>query len=97
MQPVGEVLGLVHVVRRQENRLAELLQALDHRPRLAPRGWIEAGRRLVEEHQLRIADQPERDVDATLLAPGEPGDPRPPLLREPDELDRLVRAAGDLA
>ena len=49
---VGEVLRLVHVVRREQDRLAERAEAVDERPRLAARGGVEARRRLVEEEQL---------------------------------------------
>ena len=57
---VGEVLRLVHEVRRQEHGLAELAQRPDRRPRRVARGRIKAGRRLVEEDQLRVADQRQR-------------------------------------
>ena len=87
---VGEVLGLVHVVGGEEDRLAERLQPLDHVPGLAPRGRVEAGRRLVEEDQVGVADDPDRDVGAAFLAAGERADPGVALVAEPDQLDRLV-------
>ena len=40
----------------------------------APRG-VQAGRRLVEKEQLGVADDAEPDVQAALLAAGEPLDP----------------------
>ncbi len=70
-EPVGEVLRLVHVVGRQQHRLAEVAQALDHVPRVAARLRVEAGRRLVEEHEVGVAD----DARAR-RRPGASGRPR---------------------
>src|ERR687883_1715241 len=50
--PVGQELRLLEVVRREEDRLAELAQAGDDVPRAAPRDRVEPGRRLVEEDEL---------------------------------------------
>ena len=66
--PVGELLRLLEVVRREEDRLAEVAQAGDDRPGGAARRRIEARRRLVEEDQLGIADKREADVQAAALA-----------------------------
>ena len=57
---VGQVLRLVHVVRGEEDRLAQRLQAADHLPGAAPRRRVEAGRRLVQEQQVGVA----READA---------------------------------
>ena len=57
---IGELLRLVEVVRRQEDGLAELAQRADHLPRGAAGRRVEAGRRLVEEEELGVADQAER-------------------------------------
>ena len=78
---------------RQEDGLAELAQAGDHVPGLAPGRGVEAGRRLVEEEQLGIADQRQADVEPALLATGEARGARLGLLGEADELDRLVDGA----
>ena len=67
---VGELLRLVEVVRRQQNRLPELAQVADRLPGRAARARVEAGRRLVEEDQLRVADQREAEVETPL--PGRP-------------------------
>ena len=72
--PVGQPLGLLHVVGGEEDRLAEVAEAADHLPGLAPRGGVEAGRGLVEEEQLRVADQGEADVEPALLAAREARD-----------------------
>src|SRR3954453_6732023 len=49
---VAERLGLVEVVRREQDGLAEVLQRAHDVPRRAASGGVEAGRRLVEEDQL---------------------------------------------
>ena len=46
-------------------------QRADQLPELAPGLRVEAGRRLVQEEQLRPADDAERDVEPALLAAGE--------------------------
>ena len=90
---VGELLGLVHVVRREEDGLAERAQPVDHVPGGAARRRVEARRRLVEEDQLRVADQRERDVEPPPLPARELRRERVGLLVEPDERDRLVDVA----
>ena len=87
---VGELLGLLHVVGGEEDRLAEVAQARDHAPCLAAGRRVEAGGRLVEEEQLGVADQRDRDVEAALLAAGELAGALVRLLAEADVLDRLV-------
>jgi len=59
---VGQVLRLVHVVRGEQDRLAELRQVLNGLPRFVPGRGIESGRGLVEKQQVRIAGQGEGDV-----------------------------------
>ena len=68
--PVGEVFGLVQVLRREQHRGAVLGEFLDGLPHLdAPLG-VEPGRRLVEEDDRRIPDQAHRDVEAAAHATG---------------------------
>jgi len=74
----------------EEDRLAERLQALDHVPGVAAGGGVEAGGRLVEEDQVGVADDPDRDVGAAFLAAGEGADPCVPLVAEADQVDRLL-------
>ena len=90
---VGELLRLVEVVRRQQHRLAERAQRADHLPRRAPRGRVEARRRLVEEDEIGVADERDAEVEPALLAAGERLHARVALLVEPDELDHLVDVA----
>ena len=86
--PVGEPLRLVHVVRGQEDGLAEVAQAGDHVPGLAARRGVESRGRLVEEQQVGIADQRHADVEAAQLATREPTRTSIRLLCESDVGDR---------
>jgi acyl-CoA dehydrogenase len=90
---IGELLGLFHVVRRQEDRLAERSQIHDHFPRPPPRGRVEAGRGLVEEQEIRVAGEPDRNVEAPLLASRQAPDALVAFLLKPDKLDDLVERA----
>ena len=65
-------------------------QAPDHLPRLAPGGRVKPRRRLIEEQQVRIADQSDRHLQPPLQPTGETHDPLVPLLAEADDLDHLV-------
>ena len=85
-----ELLRLVEVVRRQQDRLAELAQRADRLPRGAPRGGIEAGRRLVEEDQLGVADEREAEVEPPPLSAGQLAHERVRLLLQADDSDHFV-------
>jgi len=87
--PVGEGLCLVHVVRGQDDGGAERPQGGDDVPELVAGRGVEPGGRLVEEQQLGIADQPDPDVEASLLATGEGPGPSPALVLQPDQGEDL--------
>ena len=72
--PVGQPLRLVQVVGGEQDRLAERAQVLDRLPAAPPRLRVEAGGRLVEKDQVRVAGQRERQVEAAALAAGELAD-----------------------
>ena len=72
-----------------EDALAELLEVRDHAPELASGRGVEAGRRLVEEEQLRIADQRDAHVEPAQLTAGEAARPRSGLRGKADVVDRL--------
>jgi hypothetical protein len=55
---------------------AVVFERPDELPELASGLGVEAGRRLVEEEQLGVADDAESDVDAASLAAGELADER---------------------
>src|ERR1700682_1790322 len=68
---VGEGVGLIEVVGRQDDRLAMALEAPNLVPEGPPGGGVEAYRRLVEEEHIGVAADRQRKVDALPLAPGE--------------------------
>ena len=54
-------------MRRQEDGLAQVAKTPDDLPRRAARRRVETRRRLVQEDQLRIPDQRERDIESATL------------------------------
>src|SRR5256714_1110525 len=67
---VGEHVGLLQVLRRQEDGDAVLAREPgDLRPQGRAALRVEAGRRLVEEEHARAVDEPEPEVDAALHPP----------------------------
>ena len=89
---VGEVLRLVHEVRREEDGLARRAEVADRRPGVAAGVRIEARRRLVEEQDVGVADEAEREVQAPALPAGERAGAGVALGVELDEVDELVGA-----
>ena len=61
--PVGELVGLVEVLRGQQHRRALGDERADDVPHLVAPARVEAGRRLVEEQQLRGDDDARGDVE----------------------------------
>src|SRR5919199_195396 len=90
---VAERLRLVEVVRRQHDGLAEVLQRAHDVPRRPARRRVEAGGGLVEEDQLGVADQREREVQAPQLAAAQRARVRVRLLGQPGEPQDLVDVA----
>src|SRR3954470_5301114 len=82
---VGQRLRLVEVVRGQQDGLAEVAQRTDRRPRVAARGGVEPGRRLVEKDQLGIADERQPEVQAPHLAARQLPRPDVLLALQPDQ------------
>ena len=92
-QPVGELVGLLEVVGRQQDREALLRgQALHLDPHRDARLGVEAGGRLVEEEDARPVDEPERDVEPALHPAGVAAHDPVGRVGEPDELEQLVHA-----
>ena len=93
---VAQPLRLVHVVGGEQQGLAvalEIEQALpDHDARLR----VEPGGRLVQDHQLRIADQGAREDQAALHAAGELIDAALDPLAELHEIEQRRDAQRDL-
>ena len=77
-------------MRGEKYRLPLFLQALQDIPHLAPGAGVEPGRRFVEEHDLGVVHQRNRDSEALLQAPGEVLVLLPGLVLEVHEADQPV-------
>ena len=92
---VGELLRLVEVVGGEQDRRAlEVGEPVHEVMELAPGVRVEAGGRLVEEQQLRPADDADRHVQAPPLPTGERGDLLIGELGQADHLEQLVDRDG---
>ena len=88
--PVAEPLGLLHVVRRQQDGPSRGLVGRAMRSQSCRRlCGIEARRRLVEKEDLRVSGERAGDREALALAAGELADAGVALL-----LEREVRACS---
>ena len=85
--PVGEVLGLLQIVRGQQNG-RPAAQAADDRPQFPPREHVQSERGLVEDKHLRPPDQRHRDAQPPLKPAGQ--------LARPPVFDFLERQRFDL-
>ena len=95
--PVGERVGLLEVLRGQEDGHA--LVAGEPRDLVPERGaalHVEAGGGLVEEEDAGLVDQRQREVEPPAHAAGVAADLAVGRLGEPDALDQLVAAAQRL-
>src|SRR5262249_7337478 len=95
-EPIAQLLGLVHVVGREDERRAATLQSKEAIPDEVARLRIETGRRLVEQQEIRIVDERARDCEAPPHPAGERLDLGFCALLELDELEQLVGAAVKL-
>ena len=86
--PVGELVGLVEVLRGEQDGAALLHQLADRGPHLAAGARVETGGRLVEEDQRGPGDQAGGQVEPATHAAGELGD----LLGRPPPRARTARA-----
>ena len=68
--PVGVLVGLLEVVRREQHRAALLGVAPDRGPERAAALDVHAGGRLVEEQQGRVGQQRHREPQPLLLTAG---------------------------
>ena len=90
---VGELVGLVQVLRGEEDRDAVGHQAADDVPHGAAAARVETRGRLVEEDDPRVADQGHREVEPALHPSGVVGDR---LRGRVDEVE-LLQQFGDRA
>jgi hypothetical protein len=91
--PVGQPLRLVEVVGGEQDRLAQPAEVLDRRPAAQAGLGVEPGGRLVEEDEVRIARQREREVEPPTLAPGQPTDLGVPHRGELHDLEQVGERA----
>ena len=89
--PVGEPVGLVEVLRRQQHGRAGRHARLDRLPQPEPAAGVEAGRRLVQEQHRRAEHERGREVEpaahaARVRLHGPPGG-----LGEVEPLEQLAR------
>ena len=92
---LAQLLGLVHVVRRDDQGDALALEPEEPVPQDVPGLGVEARRRLVEEQDLRVVDEGPGDRQAALHAAGERLDRVRAALGELGEVEELVGALTD--
>ena len=88
-QPITELLGLIHVMGREDECRPALLQLVQPVPEHVTSLGIEAGGRLVEQHQFGLADERPGNAHAPLLAAGEWVDGVVLAFGQLDELEQL--------
>jgi hypothetical protein len=86
---IAERVGLLEVVRGEQDRRPALAQAADVVPEVRAGLRIEPRRRLVEEHELGVVHEAEGDVEAAALAAGERLDE---AVAEIAQIERLAEA-----
>ena len=62
---LGQLVGLLEVLRRQQQGRAVADEAADDVPHAQPAAWVEPGGGLVEDEQARPADDGAREVEAS--------------------------------
>ena len=87
---VAQPLGLLHQVRREQHRLAALADAAHHLPDRPPGLRIEAGRQLVEQHDVGIVDERQRDEEPLPLPSRQRHEPGVPLVRQAEPRQQLL-------
>ena len=91
---VAEALGLLHEMRGQQHGLAARANLAHQIPDGAPGLGIEAGRQLVEQHDVGIVNERERDEEPLLLPARERHEPGLPLVGETETLEQGVSIHG---
>ena len=91
-EAVAQLLRLIHVVGRDDERHAGLLEPEQLVPQHVAGLRVEAGGRLVEQQQVGVVDQAAGDREAALHAAGQVLDLRLRLLGDLRELQQLLRA-----
>ena len=89
---LAQLLGLLEVVRGQQDRRALGVQAADVAPQLEPQLEVDARRRLVEDHELGLVHERAGEQEAAAHAAGELGRARGRLRAQVEDVDHLARA-----
>ena len=95
--PAAELFRLFEVVRREEDRQAAGVERPQKRPELQALFDVDAGRRLVEDEELRLVDERARERQPALLPAGDLRVLDARLRREAEALEERVGARGDCA
>ena len=91
-QPVAQLVGLLEVLRGEEDGRAALVDAPHLVPHRQPARGVEAGRRLVEEQHLGPVHERRREVEPALHAARVALDPAVGRVLELDQLEQLLGA-----
>ncbi len=89
--PVAERLGLLHVVRGEQDGLALVVQQPEDVPEVHPGLRVEPGGRLVEEQHLGPVHQRPGDQQPPGLPAGQVGGDRLAPVAKPERVDQLRR------
>ena len=95
--PVAELLGLLDVVGRQQDRRPLLVDPLDVVPELEPQLDVDAGGRLVEDQQPRPVHHRPRQDQPPLHPAGERPRPFVALLGQREGLEQFLGPLAPLA
>ena len=95
--PVGERIGLVEVLRREEDGHAQLgVQTPDLRPHAGPAERVQPGGRLVEEEDLGPMDEGGGEIEPALHPARVGADPTVDGVADVDEVEDLAQSTPDL-
>src|SRR4051794_13492281 len=94
---VGQLIGLLEVLRREEDRRPLVAQPPDLLPERDPARGVEACCRLVEEQHLGRMDQRHREIEPPAHPAGVRADPALRRLAEPDAIDQVRRPVAHVA
>ena len=87
---VAQPLGLLHEVRRQEDRLAAVPDAAHQIPDRPSRLRVQTRRQLVEEHELGVVDERERDEQPLLLTARQGHEPGVALVTQAQLVQKTI-------
>ncbi len=92
--PVCQALRLIQVVGAQHDAATGMLEADDELADRARRKWVQSGRRLVQENDLRLVQQRSRERDLLLHAARKAGDACGAQFVKIEQTQQLVDASS---